>query len=125
MPLEINGKIIKETKGKLWKKKQFHPLKIIKNGSYSEGEVDKSFMPLESCLLPPKVKENIFFFMYDLVTTEELKVKMNMSGSNGLCKLCEKKLETQCHVMFECEKKETDIVRLRWLLLPVKQMKLT
>ena len=120
MSLEISGKIDKvKLKEYYEKKKQLPPLKIIENGSYSEEEVDKSFILLESCLLPPKVKEHMFFFMHNLLPTEESKVKMNMSGSNGNCKLCEKKLETQYHVMLECEKQETNVAGLRNLLASV------
>jgi hypothetical protein len=50
--------------------------------------------------------------MYNSLPTED----MNMSGSNGLCKLYEKKTETQYRVMLECEKQETNVVRLRNLL---------
>lgn len=61
----------------------------------------------------------MFFFVHNLLPTEESKVKMNMSGSNGLCKLCAKKLETQYHVMLECEKQETNVAGLRNLLASV------
>ena len=109
MSLGISGIIDKERLKEYYeKKKQLPPLIIIENGSYSKEEVEKRFMLLESCLLPPKAKEHMFFLIYDLVHLqfrlffgyEESKVKTNISGSNGLCKPREEKLETQCHAMF-------------------------
>jgi hypothetical protein len=91
MSFKISGKIDKvKHKDYYEKKKQLPPLKIIENGSYSEKEVDKSFILLESCLLPPIVEEHMFFFMHNLLPTDESKVKLKMSGSNGLCKMCKK-----------------------------------